>query len=407
MSYRIMIVTVLVLVCLLVQSAGAAQIPTDWDLYMLKLVNAARTNPGLEDQIQGTQFNETPVPPLAYDLLVGEAAENHNRWMSLNANNPAINNPQSGSAPDSFAHRETYTGQGNGEPAIDTPGYTGPRVDDRLDYVGYRYSAWGENILWYLFPSPLNTGRIESNHSAWWNSATHRNILVKDTYTVFGHHTFSDSDDHWGTQNYSRPSGSTRTHLFGVLYNDLDGNNKWNPPISPTASSEGIGGVPYRVYESGTLNQIGVESFTFDNGGFSFRAGKGVYDVRFLLGTGSVWVRDVEIFDTNIDLGDVPSVITAIIAGDYNADGTVDAADYSVWRSHLGAPAGTLPGDIDGGVIGDDQYVTWRSNFGNSSGALLRTLDPRGVPEPTSAALTAISLGVLVALRGKLNLSAA
>jgi hypothetical protein len=53
-----------------------------------------------------------------------------------------------------------------------------------------------------------------------------------------------------------------------------------------------------------------------------------------------------------------------ILPGDFNDDGTVDAADYIVWRRNFGAAAGTLPNDIDGGSIGVLQYDTWRAYFG-------------------------------------------
>jgi autotransporter-associated beta strand protein len=80
----------------------------------------------------------------------------------------------------------------------------------------------------------------------------------------------------------------------------------------------------------------------------------------------------------------------AILAGDYNDDGVVDAADYVAWRKNVGQPAGTLPNDPTGLPIGDDQYNTWTSNFGatpsGSGGA---------VPEPSALALAAI--GLLVA----------
>ena len=60
----------------------APQVPADWDLLMLKLVNAARTDPARENLRRHTNYSHTPVPPLAYDPRVGRAAENHNRWMS-------------------------------------------------------------------------------------------------------------------------------------------------------------------------------------------------------------------------------------------------------------------------------------------------------------------------------------
>jgi hypothetical protein len=54
------------------------------------------------------------------------------------------------------------------------------------------------------------------------------------------------------------------------------------------------------------------------------------------------------------------------LPGDYNEDGVVDAADYTVWRDNFGAPAGTLANDTDGGMIGQSQYETWKANIGIS-----------------------------------------
>lgn len=50
--------------------------------------------------------------------------------------------------------------------------------------------------------------------------------------------------------------------------------------------------------------------------------------------------------------------------GDYNQNGAVDAADYTVWRDKVGAAAGTLPNDTAGGVIGAAQYNLWKVSFG-------------------------------------------
>jgi hypothetical protein len=58
------------------------------------------------------------------------------------------------------------------------------------------------------------------------------------------------------------------------------------------------------------------------------------------------------------------------VAGDYDADGVVDASDYTVWRDHVGAAAGSLPNDVDGGVIGAKQYARWKANFGMERGAV-------------------------------------
>lgn len=95
--------------------------------------------------------------------------------------------------------------------------------------------------------------------------------------------------------------------------------------------------------------------------------------------------------------------IVAGLAGDYNANGVVDAADYTVWRNNLGTPAGTLPNDIDGVAIGAAQYATWKENFGmslSSIGAAATT----AVPEPSGIALLVLC-AILLRSRRRLALA--
>lgn len=91
-----------------------------------------------------------------------------------------------------------------------------------------------------------------------------------------------------------------------------------------------------------------------------------------------------------------------VLAGDYNQDGVVDAADYVVWRTHLGDPAGSLPNDVDGGVIGQAQYNTWLAKFGNTEASLSASLENRTVTESASWLLMALALtGSLLPWRRK------
>jgi fibronectin-binding autotransporter adhesin len=80
------------------------------------------------------------------------------------------------------------------------------------------------------------------------------------------------------------------------------------------------------------------------------------------------------------------------LSGDYNADGVVDAADYTVWRDNLGGPAGTLSNDFDGGEIGAAQYDTWSALYGSVS-APSALGSNAAVPEPSGGLL---ALGWLV-----------
>ncbi len=69
------------------------------------------------------------------------------------------------------------------------------------------------------------------------------------------------------------------------------------------------------------------------------------------------------------------------IPGDYNVDGLVNAADYTVWRDNRGTSA-VLPNDPTGGIIGAAQYNTWRTNF--NAGGNFGPLGATAVPEPAS-----------------------
>lgn len=82
----------------------------------------------------------------------------------------------------------------------------------------------------------------------------------------------------------------------------------------------------------------------------------------------------------NITLGPAPA---PVLAGDYNDDGVVDAADYVVWRNHLGDPAGTLENDIDGGPIGTAQYSTWKAHFGETASAAVAGQAGAAIPGPS------------------------
>jgi T5SS/PEP-CTERM-associated repeat protein len=110
------------------------------------------------------------------------------------------------------------------------------------------------------------------------------------------------------------------------------------------------------------------------------------------------------IFDNGLVLGgsaassfsltvDSTSVILTALApgvpGDYNNNGTVDAADYVVWRKNPGGfPA--------------DAYTTWRSNYGRppGSGSGSAAGIQAAVPEPASAWLLIIG-AVVATWRGR------
>ncbi|MGD9632916.1 MAG: PEP-CTERM sorting domain-containing protein [Pirellulales bacterium] len=83
---------------------------------------------------------------------------------------------------------------------------------------------------------------------------------------------------------------------------------------------------------------------------------------------------------------------SAGLAGDFNGDHKVDAADYTTWRDHLGAgDESSLNGNGDGanGVDAGD-YTLWKTNFGMSNGSGAGAV--ASVPEPTSLAIVVLGL---------------
>lgn len=126
--------------------------------------------------------------------------------------------------------------------------------------------------------------------------------------------------------------------------------------------------------------------------------------VDFVIGNGGsssyaadeTWLRaTIMAPDTNL--------ANTTLAGDYNADGVVNLADYTTWRDHLGTIAGSLPNDIDGGMIGLAQYQTWKANFGtiaNISSIAIAVPEPCGGMWIVTTAAFTLQFQSLVNSRG-------
>ncbi|TWT35748.1 hypothetical protein KOR34_06420 [Posidoniimonas corsicana] len=70
------------------------------------------------------------------------------------------------------------------------------------------------------------------------------------------------------------------------------------------------------------------------------------------------------------------------LPGDYNNDGRVTAADYTLWQDSVGQISPLL-NDPHGGVVGDPQLDVWRANYGAVAEGL--------VPEPRALAFALLA----------------
>jgi hypothetical protein len=88
-------------------------------------------------------------------------------------------------------------------------------------------------------------------------------------------------------------------------------------------------------------------------------------------------------------------VLAAVLTGDYNGNGEVDAADYVLWRDTLGQSVANGSG-ADGsgnGLIDQDDYTLWRAHFGQTPG-VGATAGPAGrlVPEPGTGLMLVVGV---------------
>ncbi len=103
----------------------------------------------------------------------------------------------------------------------------------------------------------------------------------------------------------------------------------------------------------------------------------------------------------NIHVGASVTVTLTPLAGDYNGDNIVDAADYTVWRNSLGMTDIPRFSGADGngdGQITVADYEVWKLHFGNSLPSGIASLATT-VPEPANMALL-VALAALIAVGG-------
>lgn len=83
----------------------------------------------------------------------------------------------------------------------------------------------------------------------------------------------------------------------------------------------------------------------------------------------------------NVNYGGNSVALSVILPGDFNGNGTVDAADYAVWRKGLGT------------IYQPDDYNTWRAHFGQTASAPAASL--AAVPEPAAWLLLSAGIAIL------------
>lgn len=169
-------------------------------------------------------------------------------------------------------------------------------------------------------------------------------------------------------------------------------------------------GMPQRFPTDPDLVRVAQDVIEFSPPNDPLADGLTLFRLPFTVAAGVTGEFDLEFGDINV-LGDqfgtpLPlnlsdtGKISAFLSGDYNRNGTVDAADYTVWRDSLGQNVSQFEGaDGDGDqTIDADDYLIWKNAFGDSVNFGSASIH---VPEPVSVTLAAIAGLSLLATGGR------
>lgn len=150
--------------------------------------------------------------------------------------------------------------------------------------------------------------------------------------------------------------GDTTSSLFTLLPSDI---TALNQPDGiellqgfTLISGEGVGIGPTCSSDPNCFNVNGIPTWHIGSVGFE------VFDSPFFLPVA---------IDVHLQIG--ANGMTYVSPGDYNRDGTVDAADYTVWKDNYGGSGSGVDGDgnYDETVDAAD-YTIWKDSFGAVDG---------------------------------------
>ena len=214
----------------------------------------------------------------------------------------------------------------------------------------------------------------------WYKAAYHKNDGITGNY--FDYPTSSDA-----APTATAPPGGSNSANFSFVVNGLTDAGAYLNSTSPYGTFDQGG----NVWEW-TDNLLGLESRHVAGGSWmnaaSYLAASGQTNATLASGEfNTIGFR-------------VARVEPGLLPGDYNLDGYVDAADYTIWRDTLGSFEDLRAnGDDTGpsaGIIDDADYDFWKTNFGQAAGSgatsPAASATRSAIPEPASLLLMLVAL---------------
>jgi uncharacterized protein YkwD len=243
-----------------VATLSATAQPTNFDQYLLELVNRGRANPTAEASRYGINLNQglaagtistAPKQPLAFSPALIASSRGHSQWM-IDTN--------------TFSH----IGQGGSSP------------NQRMTAAGYSFgapSAWAENLGWRGTTGTFSTIEyVNQIHKGLFLSPLHRVNQMHASFREFGTGVVSGKFLHQGT-NYNAlmvtedfAVSGTSVFLTGVVYDDnlVSANGFYTP-------GEGLGGVTVTAIRNSDGQSFSTQ--TWASGGYTLPLNSGTYTV--------------------------------------------------------------------------------------------------------------------------------
>ncbi|MGL4514856.1 MAG: CRTAC1 family protein [Lacipirellulaceae bacterium] len=190
-----------------------------------------------------------------------------------------------------------------------------------------------------------------------------------------------DGDQDLITPNNSTLGGTTPTPERVYVSNATTNGNDWLyvELKGPTSNTTGLGASLYATIDGGSLDGVTLRREANTNPGtfnqsdlpvhFGLASATLVEELRV------VWPDGKKQSLRNVAPNQYLTV--RYLPGDYNGDGVVNAADFTVWRDGLGS------------VYTQGDYAVWRDNYGS---ALPAVSSAEATPEPATLALALLGV---------------
>jgi hypothetical protein len=162
---------------------------------------------------------------------------------------------------------------------------------------------------------------------------------------------------------------------------------------APTPEGPWVNAVKVATHDRGSSGDYSSYNPTshpfFDQAGGRYIYFEGTYTNTFSGNSNQTPLYDYNQMMYRLDLGTIPDLFPRL-AGDYNRDGSVDGADYIVWRRAMQGDVNLAADGSHNGVIDQADYDVWRTNFGATAAGSAASV--QAVPEPQSCFLFLMAL---------------